>query len=216
MSRKFHPGEFSVVAGIALILLTVCVWAQEPSSVPSAQPSAETQVAQQFKEVAPQLFKEWLERRPGVLKKLTLGQRVEAPGCPGASWFEFIECADIAPPVEYQIDVTRTDSILTPFLGKLVVPVREGCSVRRLVPGALRRDNKSVAKLDPYCLGKTYNECVAGGAKPISKFSPGGCMGSPGGTFTHEMEVSVTYRWSEGKWEFEGEKGDKLVPPKEK
>jgi hypothetical protein len=188
------------------------VWTSAQESAP-AQPLAEAQVAQEFKKAAPDLFREWVKRRPEVLKSAALGERASGPAGCNTGWFEFIECQDISPPTEYKIDVTRTESILTPFLGLLVVPVHEKCNVRNVVPGAMSRSEKSLAMLDPHCLGKSYEECTTAGGKPISKMSPGGCMGSSSFSFTHNGEDRISYRWSDGRWEFDSEKGDKPVPP---
>ena len=198
----------------ALIVAVLPAWAHSQESAP-AQPPAEAQVAQEFKKAAPDLFREWLARRPEVLKRTGLGERKRQRGeCRGtASFFSFMDCVDEQVPAEYRIDVTKTDSVLTPFVGHLYVPVKETCTVRNVVPKGMTWSEKSLAALDPYCLDKTYDECIAAGAKPAPKLMGSACTGGPGFSFPFEDEVHLTFRWSEGKWEFEAEKGDKPVPP---
>ena len=129
------------------------------------------------------------------------------------SYFEFMDCADVRAPAEYRIDVTKTDSVLTPFLGHLYVPVKETCTVRNVVPKGMTWGEKATAALEPSCVGKTYEECIAAGGKPAPKLMGSACTGGPGFSFPFEHDVHLTYRWSQGKWEFQEEKSDKPVPP---
>jgi hypothetical protein len=132
-----------VVAGSAQSALP-----QEP---PPAQPLAEVQVAQEFKKAAPVLFAEWVARRPEALRRQGLGQREQGGArCGvGITYFVFMDCADVQSPTDYRIDVTKTDSVLTPFLGHLYVPVKETCTVRNVVPKGMSWSEKAMAALDP-------------------------------------------------------------------
>lgn len=182
---------------------------------PPAQPQSEMQVAQDFKKAAPTLFREWLERRPEMQKRMAVGHRQKfGAGCySSGSYYEFRECVDARIPTEYKVDVTKTDSVLTPFVGHLYVPVKETCTVKNAVPEGVTWSEAKLAILDPSCLGKMYEECIAAGAKPAPKKLGSACTGGPGFSFPFEGEVHLTFRWSDGKWEFEGEKADKPVPP---
>lgn len=203
----------AVLAGAALTMVVASGRAlcQEPAP---AQPMGEAQVAQEFKKAAPDLFREWLARRPEVLRRMGLGHRQHSSNAEclnPVSYYEFMECIDVQAPTEYRIDVTKTDSVLTPFVGHLYVPVKKTCTVRNVVPKPW--SEKGLATLDPSCVGKTYDDCITAGAKPAPKMGGSFCTGGPGFSFPSESEVHLTFHWSDGKWEFEGEKGDKPVPP---
>lgn len=214
---KSPTGESIVCAGLLLALSAPgrAFLAQEGTTLQPVQPPAEVQVAQDFKKAAPDLFRAWLSQRSEVRKRLAFGHRREfrSKCYVRGSYFEFMDCADDEAPSEYQIDVTKTDSVLTPYLGHLFVPVKVTCAVRNATPDARSWSEEKLAALDPFCLGKTYEECISGGAKPASKTMGSACTGGPGYSFKADDKVHLTFRWSEGKWEFEGEKSDGPVPP---
>jgi hypothetical protein len=202
-------GAVYIGAGMALMMLARSTPAQEAAP---AQPPVEVQIAQEFRKAAPTLFQEWLARRPETFKRLSLGRRnMPSRECVGFSYFEFTDCRDIQTPTEYRIDVTKTDSVITPFVGHLYVSVDESCTVRNAVPSGIAWSDKRVAALEPSCVGRTYDECIAGGAKAAPKLAGSLCTGGPEITFPFTDEVHLTFRWSEGKWEFESEKGNKAV-----
>jgi hypothetical protein len=69
--------------------------------------------------------------------------------------------------------------------------------------------------LEPNCLGKTYKECIAAGGRDAPKLMGSACTGGPGGLLPYDDdEVHLTYRWSQGKWEFQEEKGEKPALPR--
>jgi len=200
-----------------LVLLTAMLrtsaLAQEPAP---AQPPGEAQLAQEFQKSAPTLFKEWTERRLAISRARILGQRIRPNLCHGWTHFRFEKCNDDVPPTEYRIDVTRTDSILTPFLGHLYVHVDETCDVRSVVGVKgmdLEKHEESMAALEPSCVGKTYEECTAAGGRDAPRLVGSTCTGGPHSVSTFHGEVHLIYRWSQGKWEFQEEKSEKPVPP---
>lgn len=214
MGHRLAASVAFLITSVAVVGGRLNVMAQEGGSKQPAQPPAEIQVAQEFKKAAPGLFQEWLARRPETLKRLGGGRRNEASReCVGFSHFQFTECVDLQRPSEYRIDVTKTNSVLTPFVGHLYVSVEETCTTRNAVPSGMAWSDKRVAALDPYCLGRTYDDCIAAGAKPAPKLAGSLCTGGPETTSKFTDEVHLTYRWSEGNWEFESEKSDKPVPP---
>src|SRR5881296_3660655 len=60
--------------GVFVAVLATWVWAQQPSPALPVQPLGEAEVARQFEEQAPELFRQWVERRPTELRALALGQ----------------------------------------------------------------------------------------------------------------------------------------------
>ena len=129
----------------------------------------------------------------------------------GSNFFEFIECEDISPPLDYSLDVVRTDSLLSPYVGIIKVDVTERCEVRRAWASQSMSQKKFDA-LAPSCIGKTYEECIKAGAKPVSKLMASACTGGPGFEFSYAGEVTLVYRWSKGKWEFDEEE---IEPPRD-
>jgi len=190
-------------AGIAVGAVILCAGLALAEETPP-QPPSEVNVAKDFEDAAPQLLQEWAERRPKVLDLLRLGRWSKpTSGCMGVRYFEFTDCTPTKTLSDYRIDVTKTDSVLTPFIGHLYVQVREPCTVRNAVPKGASWGEKAFAKIEPFCLGKTYEECITGGAKPAPKSSYSACTGGPSRSFTYDDEIHLTYRWSKGKWEFQ-------------
>jgi hypothetical protein len=189
-----------------IALLLSLLLSAGPQETP-AQPAAEVEIATKFQEAAPDLFKEWLKLRPGALKAAGLGSEPAGKPfqCETAHWFEFIECRDASEPKLVGIDVRKTDSILTPFIGTLVIRSTESCLLKRAVPSRVSWSRKRFEEKAPSCLGKTYDECIAGGAAPAPEISGSSCTGGPGKTFHYRGELTLTYRWSLGKWEFQRE-----------
>ena len=194
-----------------LALATQFLLAQEPQTGVRGQPLGEAEVARAFKEAAPELFQQWLDLRPELLKKRALGVHMKASaGRPGGKYFIiFTECTDIVPPSEYRIDVTRTDSILWPYLGHLYVPVRESCTPRAVTPKGISKWDEKIALLARHCVGNTFEECLkVEGGKPVSE-SNTRAITSRSGTFTAEREeIHVVYGWTQEKWEFQEERQD--------
>lgn len=208
-------GMRSKVMGMLVVVVAGALsnWTEAQVSAP-AQPAAEVQVAQEFEKAAPILFREWLALRPDVLKRVGLGKRNRPNSrCLWVGYFEFMDCKDTAPPSTYKIDVTKTDSVLTPFVGHLYVPVKETCTVRNVVPKGMSWTEKNLSAIEANCVGKTYDECIAAGAKDAPKLMGSDCTGGPGFSFPFEDDVHLTYRWSQGKWEFQEEKSAKPAPP---
>ncbi len=178
-----------------------------PLAQQSPQPQAEALVAQEFKAAAPDLFSQWLEGRPDRLKKAAVGKLFEKSSsrlvCRGLVYAEFLECHDDPEPTEYRIDVTRTDSILTPYLGHLFVHVTMVCTQSKLVAEGGSRGDEALNWLKAHCAGTSYEACVAQGAKPIRSSVLNAC--SPSWSLPWKAEVNLIFGWSEGKWEFQRE-----------
>lgn len=194
----------ATTAAIILAVITSIPQSGFPQDAP-AQPLAEAEVARQFEVAAPGLFKEWLSRRPDVLKALADGQYAELGGGQIYYCFEFSVCVDAVPPGTYSIDVRKTDSILTPFVGSIIIPVKVSCT-NQVLSSSMRR--KLADELAPSCLGHTYDECAAAGGKEpsgFSKFNNAPCAGRDDLKFSYEDEVHVSYAWRQGKWEFQEE-----------
>ena len=127
-------------------------------------------------------------------------------------WAEFSECVQESEPTTYAIDVKRTDSIMTPFIGTLTVPVALSCTVRQVIPPGTFVTKDKAAKLEAACFGHTYEECIASeAARPVPKT---GMYAGLGGdkAFAYTGKVVTAYRWSEGKWEFNEDKADPPLP----
>jgi len=191
--------RFSVLAAVALAAAGVWAVAQDQP----AQPQAEVDIATRFQEAAPELFAEWGKQRPSVLKDAALG--LEQSCWEKTYYFTFISCQDQSPPVLAGIDVRKTDSILTPFLGILKVQTRESCLVKRAVPAKWNWYDKAASVVRPFCIGKTYDECIKGGAVPAPKTVGAACTGGPQTPFPYEGDLTLSFRWSRGMWEFERE-----------
>lgn len=189
-----------------------------------AQPPAEAQIAQEFKAAAPDLFKEWRSRWTDALKEQeTKGRRMlrrefgrnlsghADPDEIAPGWVVFSECVQDEEPTTYTLDVKRTDSILTPFIGTLTMTVTLKCEVRKVItPGTFVTKEKN-ARIEAACINHTYEECLASGAaRPVPE---GGVWAGMGDIrFTYKGEVVLVYRWSEGKWEFKEEKAEPPLP----
>ena len=189
---------------------------QESPTTPPVQPPEEVRIASEFEAAAPTLFNDWKIRRPEVLRAVGLGmQGKELSTCNtmfGHTWFyTFIVCQDSSPPATYSIDVKKTDSILTPYLGMLAIPVSETCDVKNVVPAKASWTKKNFEKHAPACIGKTYAECIAHGASDAPGFVGSACTGGAGFSFSYTGVQRVYYRWSKGKWEFQREEQD---PPR--
>ena len=198
---------FLAVLGIAG-LASPCL-SQDP-----AQPQAEIDVVERFEAAVDDLFQQWLKRRPDSLKAAGLGvQGTAASGClsgKGSYFFEFIECSDIAPPQDFALDVVRSDSLRSPFVGVIKVPVNERCDLRRVVASKMMAQKK-FDEIAPQCLGHSFEECIAAGGRLAPKLLGSACTGGPGVAFAYQGEVTLHYRWSKGQWEFEEESVD---PPR--
>src|SRR5262245_12211445 len=153
-------GAWRTTLSVALVLVTAVLTrarahAQEP---PPPQPLSEAQLAQEFKKAAPDLFLEWAATRSEVLQRMGVGSRgINRSACMGNGYWQFLECRVTTPPTEYKLDVTKTDSVLTPFIGHLYIPVNETCTARNVVPKGMSWGEEALAALDPSCLGKVYD-----------------------------------------------------------
>ncbi len=215
MIRRAKFLEYCPTGVFIVAVLATCVWAQQPSPATPVQPLGEAEVARQFEEQAPELFRQWVERRPTELRALALGQwndtdQSSAVSCPRETSFAFYECEDVEKPAKYKINVRKTDSILTPYIGELFVNVKVHCRVRSLFPAgftfSLDKFREEAALLKNNCIGKSYDECLKAGAKPREKHGFFGCSGAEL-NFTYDHEAHLTYRWSHEKWEFQEESG---------
>jgi hypothetical protein len=149
------------------------------------------------------------------LKRAALGKPNKPSNqCPGTRYIEFTECKDTVTPNEYTIDVTKTDSVLTPFVGHLYIPVKESCSVKNVIPkGRKGGTPKSIEAMVAGCVNKTYDQCIVAGGKDSPKSFGSVCTGGAAYTFPFEGKLHLTYKWSQGKWEFQEEQGAKPAPP---
>jgi hypothetical protein len=206
------------VGGAAVLRVTIVFISVSVSMLASAQEQPpiqnplEVEIAARFEQAAPGLFKAWLDVRPAMLMKLRLGTVTDSsrPGCGLAVFtYEFVEYADEIPPGDYQIDVKRNDSILTPFVGILTAHFKVRCSLRRAVPKGVNWGREAIDGIAPNCLDKTFAECLKSGkAKPAPPYFGSACTGGPGFSFTYQGAVQTFYRWSKGEWEFEKEKSE--------
>jgi len=198
------------LTGVAAVFFSALCMRSSIADDAPAQPLAEAEVAHQFETAAPALFHEWLADRPGELKSLADGRNVESQGYTLYYCFEFTVCEDVAPPTAYKIDVRKTDSILTPFVGTLIIPVKLSCADRILTSSRSRSESDKMA---PVCIDHSYADCASAGAKPPSGFSKfnkamgsgGPCTSRDGLKFGYEDEIRVSYGWRQGKWEFQEE-----------
>lgn len=177
---------------------------------------AEAEVARQFEQSAPRLFAQWISERPERLKASAVGSYIGEGAMRNYYCFEFFFCEDTATPSEYSIDVRKTDSVLTPFIGVLIVPTHMTCTIQALSAGLKR---STADRLAASCIDHTYDSCLAAGAKVPSK---AGAMYGPcsqtavGHTFTFEDEARVSYAWRQGKWEFKSVEQKKPAHPGKK
>src|SRR5262245_44512396 len=132
-------------AGVTSLVLMVAFGVASPQE--SAQPPAEAEVARQFEQAAPELFATWKAGRPAEVRALSNGRygREDLYYC-----FEFSLCEDAPPPTSYSIDVKKTDSILTPYIGILTIPVKLSCS-SRILSSSFKR--ATADKLAESCIG---------------------------------------------------------------
>ena len=188
---------------------------------PHAQPPAEAQVAQEFKAVAPELFKKWLEQRPEQLWTRGRGELDElaCKDIVSGSMFvrdfvAFNECSDSSEPSAYQIDVKKTDSLLTPFLGLIILPVKMSCIIHGANVSAVTA-KKSVARIAA-CVDAPYEECLAAGAKGFGGLATQIC-GAKGlrleTPFNYVGKLRLSYRWTEGGWEFQDQHEEPALNP---
>lgn len=211
---KLRRTPTMAIASLVLATAMTVNYAQE-----STQPQAEIEVVEQFQSAADSLFVQWLSDRPRELKRVALGyQGTAGPQCKAGAWgnafFEFIECSDIETPTDYSLDVIRTDSLLSPFVGIIEVSVFERCTVRRAWAGrwTKRANRAKFNSLQAHCYGKTFQECIAAGAEVVTTSFGVLCTGGPGFQFSYKGKARMTYRWSKGKWEFDREETD---PPRD-
>ena len=80
----------------------------------------------------------------------------------------------------------------------------ESC-VRKPVVAAGWGGKKKQEALIAGCVGKTYEECITARGKPMSKR-----YDLP---FSYTGNLTLVYRWSKGKWEFEREDPEKPKEP---
>src|SRR5438552_6299231 len=100
MNRRARFLEYSPTGVFIVAVVATCVWAQQPSPATPVQPLGEAEVARQLEEQAPELFRQWVEQRPTVLKDLALGRWNDtdygpAGTCPPETSFTFSECSDL-------------------------------------------------------------------------------------------------------------------------
>jgi hypothetical protein len=196
----------------ALLLLALASLPTTSKAEGPAQPPAEAQVAQEFKAATPRLFEEWKEWRQAHQKEMALGHwRARPYGlCPEHTHFEFLECSGRSPEGFVKIDVNKTTSILTPFVGHIYVLIAETCIGRSLVPAKGNNPQKSefaaqISELAKSCIRKTYDECLAAGTKKAGTLWGVACTRGPKWIASYADTVDLVYRWTEGKWEFEDE-----------
>ena len=132
---------------------------------------------------------------------------------------EFSECRQEHEPEEYEIDVKRTDSILNPYMGTITISIELSCTVRKAVPpGTFLWTEKKMNRMAAACSGKTYEECIENkAANSLKKKGPGIflCTDTGDRVISYEGKIILTYRWSEGKWEFEREDAEPPLPLQE-
>jgi len=150
----------------------------------------------QFEQASHELFAEWLSLRPATLKGAAVGTQEGTPGALGRLEFIFVECSDVSEPRMVSIDVRKTDSVLSPFLGIIHVETNESC-VRRPVwaSGWVGKDKQEA--LIAACVGKPYDECIAARGKPMAKR-----LDRP---FSYSGHLTIFYRRSKGQWMFDRE-----------
>ena len=152
-----------------LLLSLVCVPFSSFLGEEPAQSPAEENVVTSFEQASQNLFEGWKTTQyRESLKALgagVTGPRDRHPDCYNAWFFEFLTCEEAAPPTMDGIDVTKTDSLMTPFLGIIKVRVHEKCTIRRLV-GALTMTEKSYKKIEKSCIGRMYDDCRMAGGRP--------------------------------------------------
>ena len=198
-----------------LLSLVGCLLLPSPGAVPSGNTKSERELAADFVAAAPKLFSEWLDDRDTALQRIGLGvqgrggSQCSAPK-KANNFFTFVECVDREVPSDYSIDVVRTDSLLTPFVGLITVPVSEQCFVRNVIASISMSKNKFDA-IAPSCIGHTYKECIAAGGKLAPKVIDAACTGGPGYEFSYQGVVEIRYGWRDGRWEFEEQTDD---PPR--
>jgi len=191
-----------------------------------AQPPAEVEVAQEFKAAAPELFKKWLEARPEQLRDRGRGELANLICTPNL-WsmlpiasdqpsIQFLECKDSTIPTEYRIDVRKTDSVLTPFEGLIIVPVKMSCSINAASSNrftAKKRDEVITA-----CVGASYEQCLDAGGKRFPGIGRRRCVVEGLGLrletpFSYEGAEYVTYGWTGGRWEFQKQHEEPALRP---
>ncbi len=193
-----------MVLGTTVILATLTgpVISQESAPV---EPSEEEQAGRYFKETAPDLFQAWQKGRPAYLRQLRLGRLLRV-SCTGVifQFVAFTECEDSVAPTDYRMDVKKTESMMTPFIGVLIIPIKMRCTVQHSVP-AIISAKKLEAQLGA-CLGQNYEECKAAHMSPMRMEEKQFCglmgLGKP---FSYEGEVRITYGFTDGKWELENQ-----------
>lgn len=172
------------------------------------QPESEAAVAARFVEASPVLFDAWVAVRPEALRVAGRGRIMEplTAACSTAYVYEFLTCEDNEPPKLVSIDVRKTESILSPYVGVMRVSVNESCHSRRVVPSKVKWKEKAHSQVKDSCVGKSFDECISAGARPAPKLLGAACTGGPSTEFSFQSDdVEVYFRWSMGKWEFDRE-----------
>jgi len=175
----------------------------------TGDPPDETDIAQSFAATAPALFEVWLGMRQESLQQSAHGHQ----GNPGkhcafpnrSMFFEFIACTDTKQPELIGMDVRKTESLLTPYLGILYVEVSVDCVSRRVVPPGRKWGKKYFDKIASSCLDHTLEECLQAGGKRPPPLAWSSCPSGPETAFDYEATLDLTFLWSLGKWEFESE-----------
>ena len=204
----------AIVLSLAILLPGGFSVSQEPG--PAQQP-AEEQVAGDFEAAAPALFAKWLDEHAQALKAAESGHEgIPVARCKRASrwsrvFVAFSYCSDVVVPKAYTIEVKKTGSPLSPFHGVIKIHLTEMCMTRNVLPRKGSWNTKNYEKWAPSCLGKTYDECIAGGlAIPADHSTGADCTGGPIVPSSYVGDEVVTYRWTHGKWELESEEA---IPP---
>jgi len=201
------------------LFLAMTAFLEDSAAQQTAQPLAEQNVAAEFQQAAPRLFQEWKTDYATSADLQIFGTEASSadPSCyssGAAFFFEFAKCTPNTEPVLVSIDVRRTDSLLSPFIGIIVGTVSETCVVARLVPTKGNWSRKHFDRIKDRCLSRSHEECLAAGALPAPKGMTSKCTGGPETTFSFKSEAIIIFKWSQGKWEFEKQemKEERRIP----
>src|SRR5262245_30897768 len=119
------------VPWLAAIFFPILAASMAGATEQPAQPTSEETIASAFEAAAPQLLEEWISRRPAELEGMQKGSRGIVSHCGEKNyWFEFLSCKDTAKPILVGLDVKKTDSLISPFLGVLTVHTTESCDLK--------------------------------------------------------------------------------------
>lgn len=178
-----------------MLTILIAVALSAASDAP-AQPPAEESVGAEFEAASRELFMVWLEGRPERLRDIAKGRQDGRPGRFSFVQFQFLECSDESPPAISSIDVKKTDSVLSPFIGVIRIATDEQCFLRPVWPPGMGGKAQQEAMI-PRCVGHSYQDCIEARGKPMpekyTKIVP------------RSGETTVYYRWSHGRWEFDKE-----------